>query len=197
VIDLHSGGSSLLYTPSALTRRHADPAVFERALGLLRAFGAPLSYLVRPGGVWGGTLSDACGEAGIVQIGTELGGGGHATPEAIRIGERGIAGALRHLGIADLDWDRGPPRAPTRILAVEGPDWFVHAPDPGVFEPLVELGDTVAAGQRVGLLHATETPWRDPIPVSAGIAGVILVKRWPGMTARGDCLFHLGTETGL
>ncbi len=197
VIDLHSGGSSLMYTPSALTRRHPDPAIFERALGLLRAFGAPLSYLVRPGSVWGGTLSDACGAAGVVQIGTELGGGGHATPEAIRIAERGIAGVLRHLGIADLDWDRGPARPPTRILAVEGPDWFVYAPDPGVFEPLVEIGDHVAAGQVVGLLHQTETPWRDPILVSAGIAGVVLVKRWPGMTARGDCLFHLGTETGL
>jgi predicted deacylase len=197
VIDIHSGGSSLMYTPSALARRVPDEALFARSLALLKAFGAPLSYLVRPGGVWGGTLSDACAKRGIPQIGTELGGGGHATPAAIRIAERGIAGALRHLGVADLDWDRGPARAPTRILEVGGPDWFVHAPDPGVFEPLVELGEEVKAGQPAGLLHQTETPWRDPIRVDFAHDGLVLVKRWPGMTARGDCLFHLGTDTGL
>jgi predicted deacylase len=193
-IDLHSGGSSLMYTPSALTRRGGDAALFARQVALLRAFAAPFSYIVEPGGVWGGTLSDACARRGIPQIGTELGGGGHATPVAVRLAQHGLARALRHLGHADLDWDRGPPPAPTRLLEVKGPDWFVHAPDPGVFEPLVELGEEVAAGQPAGLLHQTETPWRPPIPVHFARAGVVLVKRWPGMTARGDCLFHLGTD---
>ncbi|HUN48259.1 MAG TPA: succinylglutamate desuccinylase/aspartoacylase family protein, partial [Stellaceae bacterium] len=49
-IDLHSGGSSLLYIPGTLARRHGDPAKLETVLGLARAFGAPMSYLMGPGG---------------------------------------------------------------------------------------------------------------------------------------------------
>ncbi|WP_372624504.1 succinylglutamate desuccinylase/aspartoacylase family protein [Falsiroseomonas sp.] len=197
VIDLHSGGSSLMYTPSALIRRSDDAAHFARSVAALKAFGAPLSYVVIPGTNGGRTLSDTAFQRGVLHIGTELGGGGHATPEAIRIAERGIAGVLRHLGAADIPWDADAPTRPTRILDVRGADYYVHAPDPGVFEPLAELGAEVREGRPAGLIHHTETPWRAPTPVSFARDGVVLVKRWPGMTARGDCLFHLGTDTGL
>jgi predicted deacylase len=197
VIDLHSGGSSLMYTPSALIRRSDDAARFARHLAALKAFGAPHSYIVIPGTNGGRTLSEMGHRRGLLHVGTELGGGGHPTPAAIRVAERGIAGVLRHLGAADIPWDADAPVRPTRILDVGGADYYVHAPEPGVFEPLVELGAEVRAGQPAGLIHHTEAPWSSPTPVSFAIDGVVLVKRWPGMTARGDCLFHLGTDTGL
>jgi predicted deacylase len=197
VIDLHSGGSSLMYVPSALVRRSADPAAFARSLALLKAFGAPVSYIVRESQGEDRTLTGAANRQGVLHIGTELGGGGHATPAAIGVAERGIAGALRHLGAADLDWDAGPPREATRIYDVGGLDYFVYAPDPGVFEPAAAPGDQVQAGDLAGRLHQTEVPWRDPIEVRFARDGMVLVMRWPGMTARGDCLFHLGTESGL
>jgi predicted deacylase len=195
VIDLHSGGSSLMYTPSALIRRGDDPALFARGVAALKAFGAPYSYIVIPGTNGGRTLSEICFQRGILHLGTELGGGGHATPHAIRIAERGIAGVLRHLEAADLPWDVGGGTHRTRILDVGGADYYVYAPDPGVFEPLAALGEEVRAGQPAGLIHHTETPWREPARVDFARDGVVLVKRWPGMTARGDCLFHLGTDT--
>ena len=197
VVDLHSGGSSLMYVPSALVRRSADPAAFARSIALLKAFGAPVSYIVQESQGEDRTLTGAANRQGVLHIGTELGGGGHATPAAIRICERGIAGVLRHLGAAELDWDAGPPGPPTRIYDVGGLDYFVYAPDPGVFEPAVELGENVAAGQLAGLIHQTEVPWRPPHRVHFARDGLVLVKRWPGLTARGDCLFHLGTESGL
>ncbi len=197
VIDLHSGGSSLMYTPSALIRRSDDAAHFARSVAALKAFGAPHSYIVPPGTNGGRTLSDTAFRRGVLHVGTELGGGGAATPEAIRVAERGISGVLRHLGAAEIPWDADAPKRVTRILDVGGADYYVHAPDPGVFEPLVELGAEVRGGQPAGLIHHTETPWRMPTPVSFARDGLVLVKRWPGMTARGDCLFHLGTDTGL
>jgi predicted deacylase len=197
VIDLHSGGSSLMYAPSALIRRGDDQALFARGVAALKAFGAPHSYIVIAGTNGGRTLSEICFRRGILHLGTELGGGGHATPHAIRIAERGIAGTLRHLEAADIAWDSDQPTRTTRILDVGGADYYAYAPDPGVFEPLVELGAEVRAGQPAGLIHHTETPWRDPARVAFERTGVVLVKRWPGMTARGDCLFHLGTDTAL
>ena len=67
----------------------------------------------------------------------------------------------------------------------------------GVFEPLVELGDMVKEGQPAARIHFPETPWRAPVTAHFLRDGFVLCKRIPGRTARGDCLFHLGSDTGL
>jgi uncharacterized protein len=41
ICDLHSGGSSLVYVPTALIKRDTDAEMFARRLAMLRAFGAP------------------------------------------------------------------------------------------------------------------------------------------------------------
>ncbi len=43
--DFHSGGSSLTYIPSALAPSHEDGARLQKVIGMLKAFGAPVSYL--------------------------------------------------------------------------------------------------------------------------------------------------------
>ena len=43
--DFHSGGSSLTYIPSALAPRHDDAERMKKVVGLLKAFGAPVSYV--------------------------------------------------------------------------------------------------------------------------------------------------------
>src|SRR3954464_2918390 len=78
VLDIHSGGSSLTYLPSTLGRRPDTPEAVERALALMRVFGAPVGYLVDGGG-WGDmTLTAAAARAGIRHMSTELAGGGQA-----------------------------------------------------------------------------------------------------------------------
>src|SRR5258707_9722004 len=46
VVDLHSGGSSLTYIPSALVRNSSDPKRRARSIELVTAFGAPISLLL-------------------------------------------------------------------------------------------------------------------------------------------------------
>jgi predicted deacylase len=78
------------------------------------------------------------------------------------------------------------------VLQVRGPTYFVYSPDGGFFEPLVDLGDEVAAGQSAGLIHFHDTPWREPSVAIFQRGGVVMCKRMPCRTERGDCLFHLG-----
>jgi predicted deacylase len=198
VVDLHSGGSSLMYVPSILARRPIEPAKAELSLRLLRAFAAPLAYLPAGGQGTGDdrTLSGAAAARGVVSLGSELGGSGTLTPAALRIAERGLRNVLVELGILP-EGDRSPGDGPTRILEVGGAEWFVYASENGVYEPLVELGDTVQAGQPAARIHTPETPWREPATVYFLRDGFVLCKRVPGRTVRGDCLFHLGTDTGL
>src|SRR5947208_7146317 len=51
VLDLHSGGSSLTYLPTALMRRPTDPSRFEQGVEMLRTFGAQFGCMVGTG--WG------------------------------------------------------------------------------------------------------------------------------------------------
>jgi predicted deacylase len=87
-----------------------------------------------------------------------------------------------------------PAAATTRIMQVRGPDYYVYAPDPGLFEPLVELGDEVETGTPAALIHPHDTPWRDPAAAAFGRAGTVICKRVPGRVERGDCLYHLADD---
>jgi len=82
-------------------------------------------------------------------------------------------------------------------LEVGGPDYFVYAPENGLYEPLVELGDMVRAGQPAARMHFPETPWAEPVTACFLRDGFVLCKRMPGRSMRGDCLFHLGTDLAV
>ncbi len=116
------------------------------------------------------------------------------TPAAVRIADRGVRNILAHMGV--IAPETADPQ-PVRVLDVAGPDYFVYAPGPGVFEPLAELGDTVVAGQAAARIHRPETPWAEPEEVAFARDGFVLCKRVPGRTERGDCLFHLGTDLAV
>jgi predicted deacylase len=194
MVDLHSGGSSLHYVPSALMMADDDDPVRQvRLVAALRAFAAPISYIghAQPGQGAVRTTAGVALRQGKLALGSELGGSGTVTAAALRVAEQGLQNVLAHLGILP---DSAARPAPTRILDVGGPDYFVYAPGPGVFEPLVEPGDTVAAGQPAARIHTPETPWAPPDTMQFVRAGFVLCKRVPGRTVRGDCLFHLGTD---
>jgi len=193
VFDLHSGGSSLMYMPSGLCRRQADPARMARSLELLKAFAAPVSYVTDSPQGEDRTLTAAAARQGVMHLGTELAGGGTVTIAALRAAREGVRRALKLVG-ALADSVAVKPAPASRLLQVRGPDYFVYAPDSGLFEPLVELGDEVAVGQQAGIIHFHDTPWREPSVAVFQRAGTVLCKRIPCRTERGDCLFHLGTR---
>jgi predicted deacylase len=191
VFDFHSGGSSLTYIPSALMRRPQTPELLERGIATLTTFGAPFGYFVDGG--WGDhTLTAAAARAGIPHMSTECAGGGQVTPTALRIMESGIRRLLAHIGA--VEGTPPPAVAETRIMQVRGQDYYVYAPDPGLFEPLVELGDEVDEGTPAALIHPHDTPWRAPATAAFSRHGTVICKRVPGRVERGDCLFHLAAE---
>ncbi len=197
VCDLHSGGSSLMYVPCALIKKSADPERHAEHLALLKAFGSPLAYMSGGGNGTGtdSTLMGGAERAGKLALGTELGGTGQVTPAALRIVERGLRNVLVHVGI--LPKKRRIKAEETRFLHVGGPDFFVYAPDSGVFEPAVELGDAVKKGQVAGRIHFPESPLVPAVAFAFARDGFVLCKRVPGRTTRGDCLFHLGSDAAF
>jgi uncharacterized protein len=198
VIDLHSGGSSLNYIPTALAKQSADPALYARQLAALRAFGAPYTYIQGGAQGQGGdqTLGSGADRRGKISLGTELGGAGAVNASGLAIAERGLRNLLVHLGIIGREHWVEPPVA-TRFLDVRGPEMYIYAPESGVFEPLVELGDEVVPGTPAARIHMPETPWLPPVEIAFKAAGIVMCKRIPARTKRGDCLFHLANDLAV
>jgi hypothetical protein len=193
LVDLHSGGSSLDYIPFVSMRVSGDPALDAKAMAALKAFGAPV------GMVWAHSLDTGFAQTaalrrGLVSLGGEFGGGGGVAIEGVRLVERGIGNILVHLGCMDPKAGPREPATPTRIVEVRHRDCFVLAPDAGLFEPAVELGDVVEAGQRCGQVHFVDNPGREPVPADFRAAGTVVSKRHFGRVERGDCVAHVATD---
>jgi predicted deacylase len=190
-IDLHSGGSSLDYVPFVSMRVSGDLALDTRAMETLKAFGAPVSM------VWAHTLDTGFAQSaalkrGLVSLGGEFGGGGAVSVEGVRIVERGIRNVLAHAGVL-RDGPTGQPTV-TRLVEVKNREYFVLAPDAGLFEPFTELGATVEAGQPCGQVHFVDDPGREPVIARFRVGGTMISKRHFGRVERGDCVAHLATE---
>ncbi len=192
-LDLHSGGSSLDYVPFVSMRTSGDAALDARAMAALKAFGAPV------GMVWAHTIDAGFAQTaalrhGLVSLGGEFGGGGSVSLEGLRIVERGIRRFLGHAGC--MPGEARPAEAPsaTRVVEVRSRDYFVLAPDAGVFEPLVALGATVEAGDACGQVHFVDDPGREPVVARFRASGTVISQRHFGRAERGDCVAHVATD---
>jgi predicted deacylase len=190
--DLHSGGSSLSYLPCTLAYRSTDAQRMRATLDLVRAFGAPLSYIVMAPQSGGKSFTSASLRQGVLSIATEIGGGNFVTPGSMAIMCDGIRRVLTHVGL--LHGGSAAPAPRTRLTEVGGDDYHVYASDPGLFEPLVDIGVEVSAGQPAARIHDAHTPWRAPVTLHFARAGLVLCKRIPVPCERGDCLFQLATD---
>jgi len=114
--------------------------------------------------------------------------------DGLRIVERGLRRFLVHAGC--MAPESLPPESlpATRVVEVCNRDYFVLAPDAGLFEPFVELGETVEVGRPCGQVHFVDNPGREPVAVRFRAAGTVISKRHFGRVERGDCVAHLATE---
>ncbi len=194
VVDLHSGGKTLDYTPSALVRRRkGDDPIFERKLAALKAFRAPIGYMVFDARE-DRTATAAADRNGVVAVGTELGGAGTVTLETLKVARRGVRNMLAHFGLTEAPpagEDAGPE---PRLMEVKGSEYYVHSPCRGLFEPAFELGDEVGAGQTAGHVHFIDDPAAPPVEVRFEGDGLVICKRPILQVERGDCLAHLATD---
>ncbi len=185
--DLHSGGTTLEYIPCIIMNEQDDKARERRAYDALMAFGAPIALIDKSLDTTG-VMETYCDRLGILNVNTELGGAAIVSKRVVEIAETGAMNLLKHFGIVEGEvvapQEMG--REPTRLVRIPETDYYVMAPDDGLYEPFVELGDEVEAGQAIGQVHYPGHTDKDPWPVTTPVAGMLLCKRPPGRVERGD-----------
>lgn len=189
VIDMHTGGRSVDFYPCA--HMHLVPDLQQRrqmTAGTL-AWNSDFAFLYTD--VAGtGLLPVEAERQGKIVITTEMGGGEPVHADVHRLTQSGLRNVLVHFGLLD---GKAQTRAslglpPTRWVQSLDREDYRFATESGVYESLADLGHEVAAGQPVGLIHFLERPDRDPEPIIAPTAGVLLATRGPSLVAQGDCV---------
>ncbi|MEJ2480702.1 MAG: succinylglutamate desuccinylase/aspartoacylase family protein [Acidihalobacter sp.] len=189
VIDIHSGGSTLRFVPSAVIHDLPNPAQMRATRELAQAFAAPFTQVLTELDS-AGELDSAVEEMGLPFLSTELGGGGGVTPETVAMAYDGLRRCMRHLGMLEEPVAEAPV---SRFLNV--PDTgYLMALRAGLLEPVVEVGDAVEAGQLVARLYDVDEPLREPAALRAPYAGVLVCRAARGGVARGDTVAVVGDD---
>lgn len=148
VLDLHSGGTSMPHLPCGLIETQDDATQQARALILLRSLGLPFGFIAENGRA-APTSMGAARRAGLIGLSGEFGGGGTATPHTMAATARAIDGLLLGLGMIEapvLGTLPIVPPDPTQLLCLARHTQAIYATRHGWFEPSVNLGARVAAG---------------------------------------------------
>ena len=184
-LDLHSGGSSLDILPSAIVEPTQDARLAELNTAAARAFDALSTVVVANLGDQRTATATAC-RAGLVTIGTELGGGGRVSIEALALCRRGVRNVLAHLGVIDGK-HLSPATSDKPILELKGTSAYVYATTEGIFEPFHALGSSVKAGQPAGQIHTVWEPASPARVVHYACDGMVFARRQPGRVIPGNC----------
>ncbi|MBZ0260756.1 MAG: succinylglutamate desuccinylase/aspartoacylase family protein [Hyphomicrobiales bacterium] len=189
VLDLHSGGSSLVYVPSIIFGHAPDPVVLKKQIDAARAFGSStiLSFESLPGAM--NSLSGSAIAKGIPALASELGGGGSVDVSALKMASDGLNNFLCHVGVLRSSQPQAQ-RARTRELIIPDASHYLHSPGDGIFEPLVDLETHIQAGELAGFLHNVHKSFETPEEIRFNSAGVVVCKSARARVKPGDCLFH-------
>lgn len=185
--DFHCGGAILHFLPSTLFVVTGDRNEDRRRLDLARGFGARHCMLfgAKTMGVEV-SIDSAMLRQDVIGISGEFGGSAEVTPAAMDLCRTGLKRLLGHLGIT--------PKSPAepiepQLIDVRPEECYVLAETEGLFEPLAQLGDDIAAGAPVGRLHRYD---KEPLPVRAHTGGVVMARRSLARSATGDWLYIIG-----
>jgi N2-acetyl-L-2,4-diaminobutanoate deacetylase len=189
VIDVHTGGRSTDFYPCAHMHLVPDREQRRKMKEGTLAWNTDFAFLYTD--VAGtGLLPVEAENQGKVVITTEMGGSENVTAQVHRLTQSGLRNVLIHLGVLAGEkvtrQQLGLP--PTRWVQALDRDDYRFAPESGLYENLVPLGDEVAAGQPVGQIHFLERPDREPVVVVANAAGVLIATRAPTLVGQGDCV---------
>jgi uncharacterized protein len=171
-VDLHSAEATGVMMPMAGFREHAGP-VAEASARAAAAFGLEMDWMMR----WApGTLSTALNQRGVPAVGCEIGGGGIATPEDVRLYRDGVMRLVRCEQRA----------LPRQVEVMED----VTAPASGLLDINVGLRDEVRTGH---LLAHVLDPWGKRVAtIEATTDGRVVHQRLFRQVRAGETVVSIG-----
>jgi N-alpha-acetyl-L-2,4-diaminobutyrate deacetylase len=195
VVDIHSGGSSMIFAPCVVMHHLGDAGQMRATLEAAKHFGTPITLILHElDNV--GMLDTAVERLGKIFISTELGGGAFVTPATVRLADMGVRNILKHFGLleGDLVTPESQGQAPTRLMEVPESGGFLMALADGLYEPLVEVGEAAESGMPLGRIYSLENFGAEPLTVQAECSGVLITRAGRGWVRRGDTIVVMAAD---
>ena len=195
VVDMHSGGRTGLCLPWSEMHWVDDAA--QRAQMVEGMFHWNTDWCCVYIDIAGtGLLVGEAERQGKIVVSTELGGGGHVTAAIHRLAASGLQNVLRRFGAIEGEpVTRAELGLPEQVLLMATElDNYLLAPESGLFETLVDLGQRVSVGEPVGRIHFLERPDREPEVIVSKTDGIVCVVRAIATTEQGDNVVVVARE---
>ena len=186
-VDFHSGGKTLDFVPFAAAHILDDKPLQVACYAAMKAFNAPYSVQlleIDSAGMYDTAVEDM----GKVLVTTELGGGGSSSARSNAIARKGLRNVLIHAGILAGEMQI----APTVNLDMPDGDCFLFAEGDGLFEIMVDLGETVEAGALIARVWPQDRTGVAPTEYHARRSGILISRHFPGLIKSGDCVAVIG-----
>jgi N-alpha-acetyl-L-2,4-diaminobutyrate deacetylase len=185
VMDIHGGGRSMDFFPCAHLHRVSDEAQFQKMLAAAKVWGQPYVFIYAD--IAGeGLLPVQAENMGKIVVTTEMGGAGQCSPSVLRVTERGVRNVMIHFGLLQGELD--PPPAEITVVASTQREDYHLSPANGIYESFFEVGQSVKMGEALGQVHFPERHDYPPEVLIAQTSGILICRRFPGGTHRGDCV---------
>lgn len=144
-IDLHGGDMSEYLKPYGIVcKPSGDDRMFEKILEMAKHYLLPLIVVTEPGR--GRSYANAVAK-GVPSMLAEAGENGLLDEESLNFHRRGLFNVMRFLGMLP-----GKPEPPGEVKYASTAQALTASRD-GLFYPVVQAGDTVEEGQKVGELR--------------------------------------------
>jgi predicted deacylase len=185
-IDLHSGGAVMTVWPLVGYMLHPRAEILERQRAMARAFNLPVMWGT-DAALEGRSLSVAR-DANVPAIYAEFEGGGGCSAQGVTAYVDGCLNVMAELAMIDR---RSPPSCAQHVVedsrAGSGHMQSCYpALAAGYFEPGVELGQRISAGERLGAIY--DFQGRRLHEVISQQTGIVLVLRTLPVVQAGDSL---------
>jgi predicted deacylase len=190
VIDIHSGGREGAFPLCASFHPIPDAAQRAETARVSRLFDTPFVFIYAST-MASGLLTDEAEAEGKITLGGEFGGGETTSRFGVLHAYEGTRNVLRHYRLLEGEVRKIRPQGSPEPLLVKADrlDDYVPCPRDGVWEPVVDLGAQVSAGDLIGRLHDFSDHGAPPLEICARRGGYIVMMHLSARPVKGQTLY--------
>lgn len=195
VVDMHAGGREGGFALCTSFHPVSDPAQLAEITEVASLFDTPF-MLIYSSQMASGLLTDEAEAEGKIAIGGEFGFGEGVNRKGVLHGYEGMQNVLRHYGMLTGKIEKIDPlrHSAPRLVDARNLEDYVPCPHAGIWEPLVDLGEEVQAGQLVGRLHDFSDPSAEALELRAHRNGIMIMMRSTATSEQGATLYVIAQD---
>jgi predicted deacylase len=195
ITDLHSGGVEGGFALCASIHSVPDPKQYEEMVSAAKLFDTPFVFIYSSQ-MASGLLSDEAEAEGKIAIGGEFGYGETVSRKGVLHAYEGVKNLLRHYGHLQKPVKRIDPArsGEPRLVSALDLEAYFPAPHDAIWEPAVDLGESVSEATVIGRLHDFSDYEEKPLEIRAPVPGVVIMMHSPAVCRRGVTLYVIGRD---